>query len=240
MAESEAGMLRAGTRAGIGESVAHQAMAGAGGPTSARASGTAASDAGRIRAICARHGEHDSGKQESLARLLHKLGAVLHFVDEPRLRDTSVLNPHWVTDGVYKLLRFKDRPHSDGMLTFAEAQQALPGEDEPSVRFFLRLMERFEMCFSIDEKDGTEPATKWLLPGALTEFQPDGLGTEWQEPDRVRRATYDPLPEGVLPRFIVKTHLLSEGQPRWRQGVVLEDGAHAPSCAKPGPRTAWK
>jgi hypothetical protein len=27
---------------------------------------------------------------------------VLHFVDEPRLRDTSVLNPHWVTDGVYR------------------------------------------------------------------------------------------------------------------------------------------
>ena len=30
------------------------------------------------------------------------------------------------------------------------------------------------------------------------------------------------LPEGLLPRFIVRTHVLSEGQARWRTGVVLE------------------
>ena len=41
------------------------------------------------------------------------------------------------------------------------------------------------------------------------------------------RYIYDPLPEGVLPRFIVLTHLLSEGQPRWRNGVVLQDGQAA-------------
>ncbi len=55
-----------------------------------------------------------------MAWLLHKLGAVLHFVDEPRLRNTAVLNPHWVTDGVYRLLRFKDRPGSDGTLILVE------------------------------------------------------------------------------------------------------------------------
>ena len=31
----------------------------------------------------------------------------------------------------------------------------------------------------------------------------------------------------MLPRFIVLTHLLSEGQPRWRNGVVLHDGQAA-------------
>jgi internalin A len=33
---------------------------------------------------------------------------------------------------------------------------------------------------------------------------------------------YPILPEGLLPRFIVRTHVLSEGLPRWRTGVVLE------------------
>ncbi len=182
-----------------------------------------------FRAICARHGETDSAKQESLARLLHKLGAVLHFVDEPRLRDTTVLNPHWVTDGVYRLLRFKDRPESDGTLTLVEALQALPGEIEEAARFFLRLMERFEMCFPLDEGDGDLLPTKWLIPGALAEFQPEGVtAADWQKPGSVRmRYIYDPLPEGVLPRFIVLTHLLSEGKPRWRNGVVLQDGQAA-------------
>ena len=48
---------------------------------------------------------------------------------------------------------------------------------------------------------------------------------EWRALDAVRlRHHYDPLPQGVLPRFIVMTHLLSEGQPRWRFGVILRDG----------------
>ena len=42
-------------------------------------------------------------------------GAGARFVNEPRLRETSVLDPHWVTDGVYRLLRGKDGPGSDGI-----------------------------------------------------------------------------------------------------------------------------
>ncbi len=180
-----------------------------------------------FRKVCARHGEHDAPRQESLARLLHKLGAVLHFVDEPRLRDTSVLSPHWVTDAVYRLLRCKDRPGSDGILPLADACETLPDETMKTVRFLLRLMERFEMCFPVEEPPGgNEPPKAWLVPGALNPFQPEGVGPEWQEPGGVRmRYVYDPLPEGVIPRFIVLTNPLSEGQPRWRNGVVLRDGA---------------
>ena len=181
-----------------------------------------------FREICVRRSETDPAKQESLARLLHKLGAVLHFVDEPRLRDTTVLNPHWVTDGVYRLLRFKDRPGSDGTLTLAEALTALTGKTEETARFLLRLMERFEMCFPLDEAEGGKLPTQWLIPGALGEFQPEGVTADWQKPGSVRlRYLYKPLPEGVLPRFIVMTHLLSEGKPRWRNGVVLTDGQAA-------------
>ena len=32
---------------------------------------------------------------------------------------------------------------------------------------------------------------------------------------------YNILPEGLLPRFIVRTHMLSEGRPRWRNGTVI-------------------
>ena len=179
-----------------------------------------------FREICIKRGEIEPARQESLARLLHMLGTVLHFVDEPRLRNTSVLNPHWVTDGVYRLLRFKDQPGSDGMLTMTEAMNALPGETEQTARFFLRLMERFEMCFPLNENDHQVLPTKWLVPGALGEFQPNEVVAEdWQKPGSVRlRYIYDPLPEGVLPRFIVMTHLLSEDEPRWRNGVVLREG----------------
>jgi internalin A len=180
-----------------------------------------------FRDLCAKHGEPEKEKQESLARILHNLGAVLHFIDEPRLRDTSVLNPHWVTDGAYRLLRFKDRPNSDGILTLSEAVEAVPGADEPAARYLLNLMERFEMCFPLDaDDDASKPAERWLVPGSLDKKQPDQIRiAEWQDPKRVRlRYTYDPLPQSVIPRLIVMTHAMSEGQPRWRNGVVLVDG----------------
>jgi internalin A len=35
------------------------------------------------------------------------------------------------------------------------------------------------------------------------------------------RYQYPILPEGLLPRFIVRTHVLSDDQLRWRTGVIL-------------------
>jgi len=179
-----------------------------------------------FRSLCEGQGEPDKEKQESLARILHNLGAVLHFVDEPRLRDTSVLNPHWVTDGAYRLLRCKDSPGSDGVLTLRQAIEAIPEADETAARYLLNLMERFEMCFSLNaDNDTMKAAQRWLVPGALSKNQPDQIRlSDWQDANRVRlRYTYDPLPQGVIPRLIVMTHPMSDAHPRWRNGVVLVD-----------------
>ncbi|MBP86859.1 MAG: hypothetical protein CMJ64_09100 [Planctomycetaceae bacterium] len=66
------------------------------------------------------------------------------------------------------------------------------------------------------------------------------MSDDWQQPGGVRlRYVYDPLPEGVLPRFIVRTHLLSEKQPRWRGGVVLTD-ARAKALVRRGANAGLK
>jgi internalin A len=45
-------------------------------------------------------------------------------------------------------------------------------------------------------------------------------------------------PEGLLPRFIVRTHALSQTQPRWRSGVILEfEGNRALVKADPQEKT---
>ena len=38
----------------------------------------------------------------------------------------------------------------------------------------------------------------------------------------LNKIKYPILPEGLLPRFIVRTHVLSEGLSRWRTGVILK------------------
>lgn len=176
-----------------------------------------------FRKECERNGVKKDIEQESLARILHRLGIVLHYADDPRLRDTTVLKPHWVTESIYKLLRLKEGPTSDGSVTVAEAGKALPKESPEMVRYLIGLMRRFELCFPMDETE-----ERWLVPELLPRYQPK-LGNEWQAIHSLKlRYKYKVLPEGLIPRFITRTYPLSVNQVRWRGGVVLEmDGAKA-------------
>jgi internalin A len=63
---------------------------------------------------------------------------------------------------------------------------AMPAESEQTIRYLLRLMERFEMCFPLDDEGATKLTSQWLVPGAMTKFQPAGIGEQWQLPERVR------------------------------------------------------
>jgi internalin A len=180
----------------------------------------------QYKEICRELGETDPEAQRDLAKFLHILGIALHYADDPRLHDTRVLKPTWVTEGIYTLLRATQRENRGGLLYPADLTRALDKRYYPATKhdFLLRLMERFQLCFRLPENQ-----ERYLVPELLDENQPDikelldtvGLGFRYQ---------YEVLPEGVLPRFIVQTHALSEAHPqwRWRTGVVLErDGCRA-------------
>src|SRR6266508_1324247 len=55
--------------------------------------------------LCKTHGETRTDAQADLAGILHALGLALYFGNDPRLHDTRVLNPSWVTGGVYAVIR---------------------------------------------------------------------------------------------------------------------------------------
>jgi len=54
--------------------------------------------------LCKNEGVNDKSSQEALVEFLHDLGTILHFKDL-HLLDTHVLDPRWVTEGVYRILR---------------------------------------------------------------------------------------------------------------------------------------
>jgi internalin A len=62
-------------------------------------------------ARCAELGEPDPAKQEELAAWLHDLGVALNYGRDPRLRDTTVLRPDWLANGIYAILRANDTRH---------------------------------------------------------------------------------------------------------------------------------
>ncbi|MDB6171955.1 MAG: Chaperone protein DnaK [Chthoniobacteraceae bacterium] len=182
------------------------------------------------QALCARMGIAEERQQESLAETLHRLGIALNFRNHHRLRETSVLKPQWVTEGIYGLLRFAQSNVCHGVIEKARLSDALPPEAYPTEKhgFVLELMEKFEVAFALESQAGqsNEP-THWLIPELLPEVQPATF-SEFRAPGvrRLRFSYPEALPPALLPRLIVRTHEMSAAHPewRWRSGVVLEWG----------------
>jgi internalin A len=171
------------------------------------------------RRECAKLGEKDSKAQESLAFYLHSLGIALNYKDDPRLKDTHVLNPHWVTSGIYKILNANRLERQKGEISLKDLPSILDAEDYPKEMhgFLLDLMKKFELCFDLEGREGV-----YLIPELLDKQQPDVAG-EFDPAECLNfQYHYPVLPEGLLPRFVVRTHVLSDETPRWRTGVILK------------------
>ena len=169
--------------------------------------------------ICEERGETDPEKQKQLSRFLHVLGIALNYAEDARLRHAHVLNPRWVTNGIYKILNSKTVQKNHGDLRLADAGKILPPKDYPEdmQKYLCELMRRFELWFSFPDD-----AEHYLIPQLLPKQTPEAAGDFDRSATLEFEYTYPVMmPEGLLPRFIVRTHSLSTGQPRWRSGVIL-------------------
>jgi len=176
-------------------------------------------DFARYRELCAENGVKEPKDQELLARFLNQLGIVLNYKDDPRLRDTHVLNPRWVTGGIYKILNSHQLEKNHGEIKLEDVSDALPEKEYPAemLRFIFDLMKKFDLCFTFPDDD-----THYLIPELLPKNEPDEAAAFNLEKSLNFQFHYPVLPEGLLPRFITRTHHLSEGEPRWRSGVILQ------------------
>ena len=173
----------------------------------------------QYREICAASGEKEAKAQELLASYLHVLGIALNYKDDPRLRDTHVLKPHWVTNGIYTILNAPKLAVQKGMLSVTDLAEILDVQEYPwkMHTFLFDLMKKFELCFSFPDDDSL-----YLIPELLDVEEPETTREFRPEECLNFQYHYPILPEGLLPRFIVRTHTMSEGLPRWRSGVILQ------------------
>lgn len=171
------------------------------------------------RHFCKDLGENDESAQEALAGYLHNLGIVLNYKEDPRLQDTYILNPHWVTSGIYKLLNSEILEKQKGEIRLNELSRILDKNEYPvnMLRFIFNLMKKFDLCFSFSDDE-----THYLIPELLDKQEVDEAANFRVEACLNFQYHYPVLPEGLLPRFIVRNHVLNENLLRWRTGVILE------------------
>ena len=181
--------------------------------------------------ICGKENIWEETDKTQLLELLHNLGIVLNFREHPILQSTNILNPHWVTEGIYALLSDEAlKVKTKGILTYAELSRILDSTKYPSQRYncLTELMGEFQLCFPLSHCH----APTFLIPGILPKEEPENTKLEGETLEF--QYHYRILPDSILSRFIVLMHEKIHNCTHWRTGVMLEytEGAEVYNIAR--------
>ncbi|HEX8072221.1 MAG TPA: COR domain-containing protein [Pyrinomonadaceae bacterium] len=170
--------------------------------------------------ICAEEGLRDEDLQKSLLGLLHDLGVVIRFPG-----DTQVLNPRWVTQGVYGLLTSAQLVKTQGQFDLKDVGQILSGLPDAHIHYpahtherLIRVMQHFELCFEFTDRPG-----HYLIPRHLHDNE---LDIPWNDATALKFQYHyvETLPDAVISRFIVRMNQYITKQYYWKNGVFLHSG----------------
>ncbi len=131
-------------------------------------------------------------------------------------KSLGILNPQWVTNGVYKILNSHELFNNKGVLTLAMLNEILNIDGYPRDKrlFIVDMMKKFELCYNL------EPDKSFLVPDLLPKDQPElnfnGIPAF--------EYAYPVLPSSVITRFIVRMNQKIDDGFVWRTGVLLKIG----------------
>lgn len=156
----------------------------------------------------------------TLVGLLHDLGVMLNFKENRMLKDTQVLNPEWVTQGVYQLINYPDLIKNKGILKVTELSKILDNNQYPTEKeqfYITDIMGHFELSFQLEGKSDT-----YFIPGAFPKDKPL-FNWPYLASNLLRfQYHYDVLPTSIFSRFMVKIHRLIRKTDFWLNGVVIQ------------------
>jgi GTPase SAR1 family protein len=166
--------------------------------------------------ICGEEKLNDVDLRNSLLEMLHVLGTVIRFPG-----DMQVLNPRWVTQGVYALLTAPELVKAQGQFDLKDVGEILSrlpdaAQHYPSHthRRLIDVMKHFELCFEFTDRPG-----HYLIPRHLHDNE---LDIPWDDTDALKfQYNYEVLPDAVISRFITRMNQYITKQYYWKNGVYL-------------------
>ena len=171
-------------------------------------------------ALCHDHEITDPADALQLSDYLHHVGDILHFEDDPILKDLVILKPTWALDAVYRVLDNEEIGANWGQFSRQQLHNLWHEAKYDNHREqLLRLMQKFKLCYNLRDLPDSFIAPQLLQPEAPT--------YDWnQNADDLQLRYRYPLfmPRGILSRAIVALHHRIEDQRLvWRSGVILRD-----------------
>src|SRR5262249_3972081 len=181
----------------------------------------------------------------------HALGHWIHYADDPGLADLVILKPDWLSVAIGLVQEDGETIRHGGLLPHRRlaaiwndlvrpAEHRYPNWQQ---RIFLRLMERFELSYQVNDGAGAPLS----LVAQLVPADPPGYEEQWTTAVPAEREVFQECriiesrsnraadPEGLMFRLIVRFHRHSLGRENvadsvhWRDGLLLRDryGARA-------------
>ena len=186
--------------------------------------------------VCAAHGLSGIAT-DTLAHLMHDLGYIVHYSDDEKLRDDVILKPEWLTKAIGFVLENRATAEREGILPDDQLYKvwhdhAFPNEPRytPDLYpFFLRLMEKYDVCYRLPEGDAS------LVAQHVPQVRPNLPWQPEEEPkDNQRRlglvCVMDDAPPGIVPWMIVRTHdyayPVGQHSLHWQKGMFLRNDRH--------------
>ncbi len=141
-------------------------------------------------------------------------------LDDGRVRGTSVLDPNWISNGVYTILTNPLPQTQKGILRRRQLRTILPAAYPPDTHdFLLQMMLKFELAYMLDYDSV-------LIPDLIAEEEPV---YEWDDGHALQfEYQYEVLRRSTLHRLMVRRHNWINPAAVWRTGVMLQrDGLSA-------------
>ena len=161
------------------------------------------------------------GEIDGLLGSLTALGASLWYADLAKY-NAVVLNPNWITNGIYKIINWGKRKDKRRLSKndFADIfKDELSRYPEDMQEFIFRLMQKYELAYMKDG-DVIVPSLLGDMPDEYVDFEREfnaenSLLMEYRAEAR--------LPENIVSRLIVRAcdHVRNDNTDIWLKGAVL-------------------
>ena len=176
------------------------------------------------REICKQNNLVTEEAQKLLLKYFNTIGTVTWFGEDVHLQNMHVLNPAWITQGVYKILTAKKTTNLFGQIKvkdFKELLQPIDKNDytydEKNYGYLLTMMKIFGLCYTADDKN-------LLIPSALGKVPKVEYGDFKGEQVRTYILQFkDYMPLALIHRFTAQKMPEALESNYWYTGIVIKD-----------------
>lgn len=188
-------------------------------------------DEERFIEICNKCGLIDKQGRKNAINFLHDLGLILHF-EELDLSEYYVLDPYWITYGVYQILTSSYAGKEKGIVDMDKLDFIINEEEDKKEsyhtsnyrriyyhpnqrRFLVDILNQFKLCFYLSDK------CRFIIPDLLDTNEPYDVTEPIRKAnDNIRFVyEYEYLPKSIMPHIMVETHEILFRM--WRTGCLL-------------------